>query len=158
MEVQRNSAISAVVHTSSRLAAAEFMVYERAPSLREFRVSHVSIMLGPVTLSKPWIVVFNCRSIFHYYIRLDVHDLNSTIVSLPGNLRVPTKDKEKNLEVRFEKKGKKGENDVEKGKAEPTVDEACWIHEQLKSASCILRLLELWMNLFLGALHRTKVS
>ena len=98
---------------------------------------------------------FNCRSIFHYYIRLDVHDLNSTIVSLPGNLRVPTKDKEKNLEVRFEKKGKKGENDVEKGKAEPTVDEACWIHEQLKSASCILRLLELWMNLFLGALHRT---
>ena len=68
-------------------------------------------------------------------IRLDVHDVNS-IVSLPGN--VSTKDKEKELEVSPEKKGKEGEKDVEKGKAEPTVDEACWIYEQLRSVSCIL--------------------
>ena len=42
--------------------------------------------------------------------------MNFTIVSLAGNLRAPTKDKEKDLEVSFEKKGKKGEKDVERGK------------------------------------------
>ena len=60
----------------------------------------------------------------------------NSIVSLPGNL--PAKDKEKEVEVSPEKKGKEGEKEVEKGKAEPTVDEACWIYEQLRSVSCIL--------------------
>jgi len=36
------------------------------------------------------------------------------------------------VEVSSEKKEKEGEKDVEKGKAEPIVDEACWIYEQLR--------------------------
>jgi hypothetical protein len=48
-----------------------------------------------------------------------VHDVKS-IVSLPGNLSSP------------ENKGMEGEKDVEKGRAEPTVDEASWIYEQLR--------------------------
>ena len=96
---------------------------------------------------------FQLQEYISLLIRLDVHDVNS-IVSLPGN--VSTKDKEKELEVSPEKKGKEGEKDVEKGKAEPTVDEACWIYEQLRSVSCILLFFwELLMILFLGALHRT---
>ena len=46
----------------------------------------------------------------------------NSIVSLPGNLFA--KDKEE-VEVNREKNGKEGEKDVEGGKAEPTVDEAC---------------------------------
>jgi hypothetical protein len=37
------------------------------------------------------------------------------------------------------KEGKEGEKDVEKGKAEQTVDEACCLYVQLRSVSCILR-------------------
>ena len=81
---------------------------------------------------------FQLQEYISLLIRLDVHDVNS-IVSLPGNLSA--KDKEKEVEVGFEKKGKEGEKDVDKGKAEPTVDEACWIYEQLRSVSCFLRFL-----------------
>jgi hypothetical protein len=35
-------------------------------------------------------------------------------------------------------KGKENEKDVGNRKAESTVDEACWIYEQLRSVSCIL--------------------
>ena len=59
----------------------------------------------------------------------------NTIVSLPGQLPVKEKEKEKEVDVVDpEKKGKEGERDVdvEKGKNEPTVDEACWIYEQLR--------------------------
>ena len=63
-----------------------------------------------------------------------MHDVNS-IVSLPGNLSA--KDKEKEVESN-EREGTEGEKDVDivdKGKAEPTVDEACWIYEQLRLVS-----------------------
>ena len=60
-----------------------------------------------------------------------------SIVSLPGN--PSAKEKEKEMEVSPEKKWKEGEKDVEKGKAGPTVDEACWIYEQLRSVFCFLR-------------------
>jgi hypothetical protein len=65
------------------------------------------------TLSKPYRRSHRLDSAFQLQ-RFDVHDVNS-IVSLPGSLSSP------------ENKGKEGEKDVEKGKAEPTVDEACWI-------------------------------
>ena len=45
MEVQQNLAISAVVHTSSRLAAAEFMSgLPVSPRRARVQVSHVSLM------------------------------------------------------------------------------------------------------------------
>ena len=62
-----------------------------------------------------------------------MRDVNS-IVSLPDNLSA--KDKEKEAEVSPEDKGKESERVVGKGKAEPT---ACWIYEQLRSVSYILR-------------------
>ena len=96
---------------------------------------------------------FQLQEYISLLIRLDVHDVNS-IVSLPGN--VSAKDKEKEVEASPEKKGKEGEKDVDKGKAEPSVDEACWIYEQLRSVSCYSMFFEPWMNLFLGALHRTS--
>jgi hypothetical protein len=79
---------------------------------------------------------FQLQEYISLLIRLDVHDVNS-IVSLPGN--PSAKEKEKEVEVVSpEKKGKESENkDVDKGKAESTVDEACWIYEQLRSVSCI---------------------
>ena len=77
---------------------------------------------------------FQLQEYISLLIRLDVHDVNS-IVSLPGNSSA--KEKEKEVEVSSEKKGKEGEKDVDKGKAEPIVDEACWIYEQLRSASFI---------------------
>ena len=78
---------------------------------------------------------FQLQEYISLLIRLNVHDVNS-IVSLPGN--PSAKDKEKEVEVGFEKKGTEGEKDVdvvEKGKAESTVDEACWIYEQLRFSS-----------------------
>jgi hypothetical protein len=74
---------------------------------------------------------FQLQEYISLLIRLDVHDVNS-IVSLPGN--PAAKDKEKEVEVSSEKKGTESERDVDvdKGKAEPTVDEACWIYEQLR--------------------------
>ena len=75
---------------------------------------------------------FQLQEYISLLIRLDVHDVNS-IVSLPGN--PSAKDKEKEPEVSSEKKGTESERDVDvvdKGKAEPTVDEACWIYEQLR--------------------------
>jgi len=42
------------------------------------------------------------------------------------------------VEGSFEREGTEGEKDadiVDKGKAEPTVDEACWIYEQLRLVS-----------------------
>ena len=77
---------------------------------------------------------FQLQEYISLLIRLDVHDVNS-IVSLPGNSSA--KEKEKEVEVSSEKKGKEGEKDVDKGKAEPIVDEACWIYEQLRSVSFI---------------------
>jgi hypothetical protein len=68
---------------------------------------------------------FQLQEYISLLIRLDVHDVNS-IVSLPGN--PSARDKEKEVEVSSERTGKEGEKDVdvvEKGKAEPTVDEAC---------------------------------
>ncbi|KAF8808556.1 Mob1/phocein, partial [Phlegmacium glaucopus] len=79
---------------------------------------------------------FQLQEYISLLIRLDVHDVN-TIVSLPGNpsssSSLSAKDKEKEVvvveaEVHSEKKGE----DVDKGKGEPTVDEACWIYEQLR--------------------------
>ena len=67
------------------------------------------------------------------------------IVSLPGNLSAKVKEKE--VEVSPGNKGKEGEKEVEKVKAEPTVDDFCWIYEQLRSVSGILCFLELlWMK------------
>jgi hypothetical protein len=83
---------------------------------------------------------FQLQEYISLLIRLDVHDVNS-IVSLPGN--PSSKDKEKEVEFSPEKKANEGEKDVEKGKAEPTVDEACWIYEQLRSVSCMIRF---WNN------------
>jgi hypothetical protein len=90
-------------------------------------------------------VLFNCTARIHFVVNaigracreFRVLSIENSIVSLPGNLSA--KDTEKFLEVSPEKKVKEGEKGVEKGKAEPTVDEACWIYEQLRSVSCILR-------------------
>ena len=57
-------------------------------------------------------------------IRLEVHDAN-TIMSFPVNLSANDKEKE-------------GMKNVEGGGAESTVDEACWIYEQLRSVSCTI--------------------
>ena len=75
---------------------------------------------------------FQLQEYISLLIRLNVHDVNS-IVSLPGNLSAKDKEKEEEVSSSPEKKGKEGEKDVDKGKMEPTVDEACWIYEQLRS-------------------------
>ena len=75
---------------------------------------------------------FQLQEYISLLIRLNVHDVNS-IVSLPGNLSAKDKEKEEEVSSSPEKKGKEGEKDVDKGKTEPTVDEACWIYEQLRS-------------------------
>jgi hypothetical protein len=55
-------------------------------------------------------------------------------VSLPGCL---LKIRRKKWKVVLKGKGWKGEKDADivEGKAEPTVDEACWIYEQLRLVS-----------------------
>ncbi|KAF8804900.1 Mob1/phocein [Phlegmacium glaucopus] len=75
---------------------------------------------------------FQLQEYISLLIRLDVHDVN-TIVSLPGNPS-SAKDKEKEvvIDIHSEKKAEKEVVDVEKAKGEPTVDEACWIYEQLR--------------------------
>ena len=55
------------------------------------------------------------------------------------------------MEICPERKG--DEKDIEKAKAEPIVDEACWIYEQLRSVYSTV--FELWINLFLDALPGT---
>ena len=86
-------------------------------------------------LSKPYpLVSLESSEYISLFIRLDVHVANS-IVCLPVNLSA--KYMEKEVEVSPENKGKEGEKEVEKVKAEPTVDEFCWIYEQLRSVSGI---------------------
>lgn len=66
-------------------------------------------------------------------IRLDVHDVE-TITSLPGSCK-DAKDKE--LKDGGDKENgeeaKDGEGEKEKEEKDITVDEACWIYEQLRS-------------------------
>jgi hypothetical protein len=68
---------------------------------------------------------FQLQEYISLLIRLDVHDVDA-IVSLPGS---PPK-----VENRDEQGHgvKEGEKESEKGKNEVTVDEACWIYEQLR--------------------------
>ncbi|KAG6825374.1 hypothetical protein H0H92_003926 [Tricholoma furcatifolium] len=69
---------------------------------------------------------FQLQEYISLLIRLDVHDVES-IVSLPGKRAGKAKEVE-------EEKGedKEGEDSEDKGKSEVTVDEACWIYEQLR--------------------------
>ena len=59
------------------------------------------------------------------------------------------------VEVNPEKNGKEGEKDVEKGKAEPAVDEACWIIRAVEVSVLYSTPFDSWMDLYLGVLHRT---
>ncbi|KAG6899468.1 hypothetical protein C0993_010111 [Termitomyces sp. T159_Od127] len=68
---------------------------------------------------------FQLQEYISLLIRLDVHDVEA-ITSLPG--KRAGKEKEANIEG---DKSDDGEDD-ERGKNEPTVDEACWIYEQLR--------------------------
>ncbi|KIM38075.1 hypothetical protein M413DRAFT_13037 [Hebeloma cylindrosporum] len=68
---------------------------------------------------------FQLQEYISLLIRLDVHDVDA-IVSLPGS---PSKGENR------DEQGdgvKEGEKESEKGKNEITVDEACWIYEQLR--------------------------
>ncbi|KAG6897494.1 hypothetical protein C0992_001099 [Termitomyces sp. T32_za158] len=68
---------------------------------------------------------FQLQEYISLLIRLDVHDVEA-ITSLPG--KRAGKEKEVDSEGH---KSDDGEDD-ERGKNEPTVDEACWIYEQLR--------------------------
>lgn len=69
---------------------------------------------------------FQLQEYISLLIRLDVHDVD-TIVSVPGK----STGREKPDNVAEELKGEEGEKEKE-GKNEVTVDEACWIYEQLR--------------------------
>lgn len=68
---------------------------------------------------------FQLQEYISLLIRLDVHDVDA-IVSLPG------KAKEKDLDSGEAEDIGGGEKESEKGRNEVTVDEACWIYEQLR--------------------------
>ena len=72
---------------------------------------------------------FQLQEYISLLIRLDVHDVEA-IVSIPGK----PKDQEKEDESQEDAKGedKSEEKDV---KSEVTVDESCWIYEQLRCAT-----------------------
>ncbi|CAA7268892.1 unnamed protein product [Cyclocybe aegerita] len=74
---------------------------------------------------------FQLQEYISLLIRLDVHDVEA-IVSLPGS---SSKDKDSSSvdKEKEESEGaKEGDKDAEKAKSEITVDEACWIYEQLR--------------------------
>ncbi|KAF8957397.1 hypothetical protein BDZ97DRAFT_1846595 [Flammula alnicola] len=74
---------------------------------------------------------FQLQEYISLLIRLDVHDVDA-IVSLPGS---SSKDKDAASDKDKEEhtaSAKEGDKDAEKGKNEVTVDEACWIYEQLR--------------------------
>lgn len=68
---------------------------------------------------------FQLQEYISLLIRLDVHDVDA-IVTLPGSTKDTSKAKESE-ERAEEKEGEK--------KSDITVDEACWIYEQLRFAS-----------------------
>lgn len=70
---------------------------------------------------------FQLQEYISLLIRLDVHDVEA-ITSLPGKRA----GKEKEVDIEGDKSDD-SEYD-ERGKNEPTVDEACWIYEQLRCA------------------------
>ena len=75
---------------------------------------------------------FQLQEYISLLIRLDVHDVNA-IVSLPGNPSAKEKEKAVMVDDKKGKEGGGGEDVVDnKGKSETTVDEACWIYEQLR--------------------------
>jgi len=68
---------------------------------------------------------FQLQEYISLLIRLDVHDVDA-IISLPG-----CSPKGGNLEGQGDG-AKAGQKELEKGKNEVTVDEACWVYEQLR--------------------------
>lgn len=70
---------------------------------------------------------FQLQEYISLLIRYNVHDVER-IVALPG--KPGGKDKEKETEDSAE--AKNDEKDSEKTKGDVTVDEACWIYEQLR--------------------------
>jgi len=70
---------------------------------------------------------FQLQEYISLLIRYNVHDVER-IVALPG--KPGGKDKEKENEESAETKNE--EKDLEKAKGDVTVDEACWIYEQLR--------------------------
>jgi len=68
---------------------------------------------------------FQLQEYISLLIRLDVHDVDA-IVSLPGSPPKGENRDERGHGV------KEGEKELEKGKNEVAVDEACWIYEQLR--------------------------
>jgi hypothetical protein len=69
---------------------------------------------------------FQLQEYISLLIRLDVHDVDA-IISLPGS-------SSKGGNVDDQGDGKIGHNESEKRKNEVTVDEACWVYEQLRCA------------------------
>ncbi|KAG5650613.1 hypothetical protein H0H81_011640 [Sphagnurus paluster] len=81
---------------------------------------------------------FQLQEYISLLIRLDVHDVDA-IVSLPG--KSSGKEKEAGSEEsdgKEEKVAGAGEDNEEKGKNDVTVDEACWIYEQLRRQCCAI--------------------
>lgn len=74
---------------------------------------------------------FQLQEYISLLIRLDVHDVDA-IVSLPGS---SSKDKDTKNKEEYAESSKDGEKDTEKGKNEVSVDESCWIYEQLRYIS-----------------------
>ena len=80
---------------------------------------------------------FQLQEYISLLIRLDVHDVDA-IVTLPGSTKDTSKAKE--LEERTEEKEGEKKSDI-------TVDEACWIYEQLRFASYpLLEIFFLWIR------------
>ncbi|KAG6839420.1 hypothetical protein C0991_002701, partial [Blastosporella zonata] len=69
---------------------------------------------------------FQLQEYISLLIRLDVHDVDS-IVALPGKRA----GKEKEVDEGAKSDAKDGEDGEENRKNDVTVDEACWIYEQL---------------------------
>ena len=82
---------------------------------------------------------FQLQEYISLLIRLDVHDVDA-IVSLPGT-SASDKDKEEGADG-----AKEDDKDADKGKNDVTVDQACWIYEQLRCADIYISTQSILLN------------
>ncbi len=79
---------------------------------------------------------FQLQEYISLLIRLDVHDVDR-IISLPGTNKdsKEKETKEGDQQVKTDEEGKDVEGEKDKDEKDITVDEACWIYEQLRYLS-----------------------
>lgn len=123
------AALSARIYGVTVTAATLNVMAVAAVIQRPLRGSRVSTFYPVKTLPllSSLDSAFQLQEYISLLIRYNVHDVER-IVALPG--KPDGKDKEKDNEESAETKNE--EKDLEKVKGDVTVDEACWIYEQLR--------------------------